>query len=279
MMQRSMEPSDTLDVQSAWAFLRQLSRQPGKAAALAVPRCADAEASQLLDLFLPICRGARAANCVVAHLGQSLDGRIATRTGASQFITGHGDVVHTHRLRALFDAVVVGARTVHFDNPRLNTRLVPGDHPVRVILDPQRKLAATHGVFCDGLAETLVVTSPALAREGARKLGDAEIVPVEMHAGRFVIGALVETLRARGLGRIFVEGGGVTVSEFLRAGALDRLHVAVAPVIMGSGVPVLELPAIDKLSDAMRLAVRHFSLGSDVLFDCDLRTESPRKDQ
>ncbi len=273
-----MEPADTLDVESAWAFLRQLVRESASPAPPSVPRCADAGAKQLLDLFLPICCGSRAATCVVAHLGQSLDGRIATRTGASQFITGHADVVHTHRLRALFDAVVVGARTVQFDNPRLSTRLVAGDHPVRVVLDPQRKLGPRHSVFCDGLAPTLLVTGHAQAR-GASAIGDAEIVAVEMHEGRFVIRALIEALRARGLSRIFVEGGGITVSEFLRAGALDRLHVAVAPVIMGSGVPVLELPPIDKLADAMRLAVRHFSLGSDVLFDCDLRAEAPRKAQ
>ena len=73
---------------------------------------------------------------VVAHLGQSLDGRVATVTGSSRFVTGPEDVRHTHRLRALFDAVLVGARTACIDNPRLTTRLVPGRQPARVIVDP-----------------------------------------------------------------------------------------------------------------------------------------------
>jgi len=274
-----MEKPNTRELDSAWAWLLELaagrtSFDEGRRAAYT-----SAEATQLLDLFLPLCCGERRASLVVAHLGQSLDGRIATRTGASQFITGQADLVHTHRLRALCDAVVVGARTVLFDNPRLTARLATGEHPVRVVLDPARRLSAELGLFHDGLAPTLLVTSLEHASAGEPSIGDAEVVGVRVHEGRFVVARLLETLRARGLGRIFVEGGGVTVSQFLRADVIDRLHVAVAPVIMGSGVPSLELPAIDQLSQALRVATRHYSLGSDVLFDCDMRSVLPYTDQ
>src|SRR5665213_4178598 len=73
---------------------------------------------------------------VLGRVAQSLDGRIASTSGASRWISGPDDIVHTHRLRALFDAVVVGARTVRADNPRLTTRAVEGPSPVRVVLDP-----------------------------------------------------------------------------------------------------------------------------------------------
>ena len=87
---------------------------------------------------------------VVAHLGQSLDGRIAAANGASRWVTGEQDIVHNHRMRALFDAVVVGAGTVRHDDPQLTVRAVPGPHPVRVVLDTQRRLGPDYRVFNDG---------------------------------------------------------------------------------------------------------------------------------
>jgi riboflavin biosynthesis pyrimidine reductase len=83
-------------------------------------------------------------------------------------------------------------------------------------------------------------------------------------------GAVVALLRARGLNRILIEGGGVTVSRFLQAGMLDRLHVSVAPLILGSGRPSFTLPEIETLDQGLRPPVRHFRLGTDLLFDLDL---------
>lgn len=229
-----------------------------------------AEAQALLELFAPLVTGASAHELVIGHLGQSLDGRVATPSGASQFITGREDVVHTHRLRALSDAVIVGVRTVELDDPQLTTRLVSGAHPTRVVLDPQAKLASQQRkLFEEGAAPTLVLTGAhALAREQQR--GAATWLPVPCRAGRFELSALLAGLRARGLRRLFVEGGGVTVSAFLAAGLLDRLHVSVAPIILGSGAPAFALPPIDRLDEAVQLSCRHHTLGRDVLFDCAL---------
>lgn len=241
------------------------------------------EARELLDQLAPLCAGERGASIVFAHLGQSLDGRIATRTGSSQFITGEGDLTHTHRLRALSDAVVVGARTVVHDDPRLTTRLVSGAHPTRVILDPKGRLGTEHGVFSDGLSSTLLVRSEADC-PAAGSYGATEILGAPVVDGYFVLDVVLHRLRERGLRRIFVEGGGVTVSRFLEAGLLDRLHVCVAPMILGSGLPAFAFAPIDVLSQAMRFCARHFSLGPDVLFDCDPRStagtdKGPRNDQ
>lgn len=76
---------------------------------------------------------------------------------------------------------------------------------------------------------------------------------------------------ARGCARLFVEGGGVTVSAFLAAGLLDRVQVAVAPMFIGGGRPAFRLPAANLLRDVARPAYRVFRMGGDVLFDCDLR--------
>ena len=98
-------------------------------------------ARRLIELYLPLC-GDCPERFVVAHLGQSLDGRIATVDGSSRWVTGPEDVAHNHRMRALFDAVVVGAETVRQDDPQLTVRLVPGRNPTRVVLDPGRRLKA-----------------------------------------------------------------------------------------------------------------------------------------
>jgi riboflavin-specific deaminase-like protein len=226
-------------------------------------------ARALLELHLPLCVGERSQSLVVAHLGQSLDGRVATVTGASRFITGPEDLRHMHRLRALFDAVVVGARTACLDDPQLTTRLVPGRNPARVVLDPHARLGSHLQLLRDGSAPTLL-----LRAEGAGgELATAHVAQAELeHAGgTFAPKTVLATLRARGLRRIFVEGGGITVSRFLQAGALDRLQLAVAPKIIGSGAPALSLRPIEELADALEVRSRRFALGPDVLFDCDLR--------
>jgi len=224
-------------------------------------------ANLLFDLYLPLVVGRHCRNLTVGHLGQSLDARVATPTGASQFITSREDIVHTHRLRALFDAVVVGANTVQADNPRLTTRLVPGDNPTRVVLDPSCRLDRRFNVFSDGEAPTLVCTADA---KPPSPTGTVQWMTVPAHGGQFEAGALIDALRRRGLCRLFIEGGGVTVSHFLAARRLHRLHVSVAPVILGSGAPSVALPPIDQLEEAMRFHCRHFSLGPDLLFDCEL---------
>lgn len=231
----------------------------------------DAAAAELLDVYAPLCVGGSSAQLVLAHLGQSLDGRLATITGASRFVTGPEDLRHTHRLRALFDAVVVGAQTACVDDPQLTTRLVPGRHPTRIVLDPHGRLDPNLQVLNDGRAPTLIVTSNSAPYARARLAGHVEVVEVACPTGQLCLPEILEQLRLRGLCRIFIEGGGVTVSRFLQAGLLQRLHVVVAPMILGSGTPAVQLEPIEQIAEAITLHCRRFVLGSDVLFDCDLR--------
>jgi riboflavin-specific deaminase-like protein len=225
-----------------------------------------AEARRLIALYLPLCRDCP-DRFVVAHLGQSLDGRIAAVDGSSRWVTGPEDVAHNHRMRALFDAVVVGAGTIEADDPKLTVRLVPGRNPTRVVLDPRRRLRADHGVFTDGAAPTLVLCADERGRPGGR-LGQAEVIGVATANGALSPAAVLDLLAVRGLRRVFVEGGGITVSRFLAAGCLHRLQITIAPLIIGSGHPSISLPEIGRLSDGLRPSVRRFDLGSDVLFEC-----------
>lgn len=228
------------------------------------------EAIELFDRYAPLCLGARARRLVVAHLGQSLDGRVSATPDAARFITGPEDVEHTHRLRALFDAVMIGAQTAAVDDPHLTTRLVPGAQPVRVVLDPRARLDHGLRVLSDGEADTLVVTATgagARHRDLSPRIGVLEAPLVN---GCFVLPRVLDALAERGLRRVFIEGGGVTVTRFLDAGLLDRLHLTIVPRNVGDGTPGVALQPTSDLTAIPRVRSRRFALGADVLFDCDL---------
>ncbi len=239
----------------------------GRAAGFELAAEAEREAVELLELYLPLCVGASSETLIVGHLGQSLDGQIATSSGASQYVTGPENIRHLHRLRALFDAVIVGANTVEFDNPQLTTRLVSGPNPARVVLDPSRRLHGTQTLFEDGVAPTLVLC--ASGSEKRNGFSHAEVLGLAGTNELLPVRNVIETLHGRGLKRLFVEGGGVTVSRFLAAGAFHRLHLTVSSVFLGAGRPGIQLPGITGLEGALRPKVRRFTLGEDVLFDCD----------
>jgi riboflavin-specific deaminase-like protein len=219
------------------------------------------------DVLAPLRNAPPDRPYVVAQLGQSLDGRIATSSGESRWINHDCALDHLHALRAHVDAVVVGVGTVLADDPRLNVRRVQGRSPARVIIDPSGKLPGT--ALClngDGVARYVVRGADGPSHDGI------ETIMVPRTHERLSPQAIVEALFARGLRRILIEGGAWTVSSFIAARAVDRLHVLVAPVILGSGKTGLSLPPIDRLADALRPATRvHILADGDVLFDCDLR--------
>ncbi len=234
---------------------------------------ADDPDRELVDRYGPLV--ARGADHVIAQLGQSLDGFIASRTGDAEFVTGEADREHLHRMRALVDAVVVGAGTVTADDCRLTVRAVPGRDPVRVVLDPRARIPRESQVLTDGAAPTLWLVGPAaevpqdLAAHVTvvRLAGDGPAPPAEV----------LQLLRAHGLGRVLVEGGGRVVSAFLTAGVLDRLFLTTAPLLIGDGVPGLRFTGSDVLAEAIRSRSRRFVLGEDVCTELDLR--APQSDR
>ncbi|MBL8805524.1 MAG: RibD family protein [Rhodospirillales bacterium] len=202
---------------------------------------------------------------VVALLGQSLDGRIATLSGHSHYVNCEAALLHLHRMRALADAVIVGAGTVALDDPQLTVRRCEGRTRLRVVVDPDARAPAERKVFADGRAPTLL----ARCREAAVPAG-AEAVTVARKDNAMDIGALLDTLYSRGVRLALVEGGGRTVSHFMASRRVDRLQLAIAPLVIGSGRPSIALPPIETLADALRPPTRRFALGADTLFECRL---------
>jgi riboflavin-specific deaminase-like protein len=205
---------------------------------------------------------------VVAQLGQTLDGRIATVAGASKYISGSEALKHLHRLRGAVDAVIVGVGTVVADDPQLTTRLVDGPNPLRVVLDPSGRLPPDARLLKDGAAPVLVVTAPGnTVPPGA----DALYIEPEPEGG-FCPHTILQAMAAKGFRRLLVEGGAETLSRFLDAGAVDLLHVLVAPMILGSGKAGLRMRPVERLDDALRPATEvHLFEDGDVLFTCALR--------
>ncbi|MGW8950318.1 RibD family protein [Streptomyces sp. NPDC055709] len=273
-----------LDAPGAWEQLLGIrSQERADAAGLHrdtdgrhVWRNATPEADVLADRYLSLCLAG--PRFTFAQLGQSLDGFIATRKGDADYVTGAEDREHLHRLRALADAVVVGAGTAVADDPRLTVRACTGPNPVRVVLDPHGRVPLRRQVFTDGAAPTLWVVGADSERgqagPDAERMPGVDVLTLPDRAA-FAPGRLVHELARRGLGRVLVEGGGVTVSRFLHEGALDRLYVTVAPVLIGDGVPGLGFPGPELMRDALRPPTRRAFLGEDTLFEFDLRTPHP----
>lgn len=248
-------------------------RQPGVASDGPARETGTSDAQDLRwrAMLDPIRNAAANRPFVVAQLGQSVDGRIATNSGESRWINGDGALDHLHRLRASVDAVVVGIGTVLADDPLLNVRRTQGRHPTRVVIDPSGKLPATARCLAEDGIGRIVIRDDATPRT---TLPGVEVLTCPRVDGRLPPNAIIDALFQRGLRRILIEGGAWTVSAFMDAGMVDRLHMLIAPVILGSGKPGLTLAPIARLADARRpIAGIHVLGETDVLFDCDLRTD------
>ena len=223
--------------------------------------CAEEHAAW--DLYAPLA-GPVAPLFVFAQIGQSLDGRIATESGDAQNISGRDGLKHLHRCRALADVVVVGVNTVLADDPRLTVRLVEGDSPARAIIDPHGRLPDDCPLFAaDG--RTIV-----LRRSDTGRPSGVESVAVPSRAGRLDPQAIIEALGKCGFRTILIEGGATTIGHFLDAGVLDRLHVSIAPLLIGAGPAGLKTSPVQTLTEARRPETRVYGLGTDIIFDCDL---------
>ena len=225
-----------------------------------------------------MCAASAARPVTIGHLGQSLDGYVATSTGDSQFVNDPQNIVHLHRMRALCDAVVVGGATVRDDDPQLTTRLASGDNPLRVIIDPRARLRPR--IRCSATARRDLagdtgrgsVTRP----DSVRTCRCWRWAPIGTESG--FAPCRCPALLARGCHAVFVEGGGITVSRFMNAGLLDRVQIAVAPLFIGHGRAGMRLAARQSLQDCLRPRTDCFAWVSTCcsIVICARRSDGPR---
>lgn len=222
------------------------------------------------DIRTLVPPGLRDEMTIIGQLGQTLDGRIATETGHSRYVNGLASLTHLHRLRACVDAVLVGIGTALADDPQLNVRLTKGANPVRIVLDPSARLTPNAKVWHeDGTRRLWLVNNI----PSSPMPPGVELIVLNTPSGHIDPKDILRALHARGLRRVLIEGGAETVSRFMRAGCIDRLHLLVAPIIMGSGRPAFNLPAIQTMDEALRLHTKAYVLEDEVVYDIDLSAQ------
>ena len=207
---------------------------------------------------------------VTVSYAQTLDGRIATRTGDSRWVSCPDSLIFAHCLRAEHDAVLVGVGTVVADDPRLTTRLVPGPSPRRVVVDSRLRLPLEAAVLRDGATRATVVVAthvaPADRVDHLRALGATVLLAEAEADGRVKLGDALRMLARDGVGSLLIEGGSGMITAALRAGVVDRLAVCVAPKLVGSGIEAVGNLDITRMGDALRLSdVAVVRLGDDLL--------------
>jgi diaminohydroxyphosphoribosylaminopyrimidine deaminase/5-amino-6-(5-phosphoribosylamino)uracil reductase len=209
---------------------------------------------------------------VTIKFAQTLDGRIATASGSSRWISSAESLKLAHKLRAQSDAILVGAGTVLKDNPELTTRLVKGRNPLRIVLDSNLKIPPDVAVFKNvDKARTLVATTAwdahkTLAERRARGL-EVLIVPPDAN-GQVDLKQLLKTLGEREITSVLVEGGAETITSFLRLGLADRVIAIIAPKILGKGTATIGELNITDLSQALKLSLtRVYRSGEDIVVE------------
>jgi riboflavin-specific deaminase-like protein len=208
---------------------------------------------------------------VTVKLAQTLDGRIATATGHSQWISGEASRRLAHQLRAEHDAVLVGIGTVLSDDPRLTVRLVDGRNPLRIVVDTSLRTPLTCNLMSDDPARTTIFVGPDAAGEQisrVRQLGAAVVVVPLDAGGRLNLEDVLRRLGDQGVRSLMVEGGAAIVTSLLRLGVVDRMVISIAPKLLGDGLEAIGDLGIRRLGDAIcfsRSTVRQ--LGADIVFD------------
>jgi GTP cyclohydrolase II len=214
---------------------------------------------------------------VVLKYAQTLDGRIATGTGDSKWISGEEERRLSHALRAACDAVLVGIGTVVQDDPRLTVRMVQGVSPVRVVVDSTLRIPLDANVL-DGEAPSVVLTTPRcdpVVRDElrARAVG-VEVVPAGR--GGVDLAAALEVLRQLGVQSLLVEGGAKIITSLLLEDLVDRLVVSVSPTIIGRGREAVGDLGIERVAEGIRLSRRRiFTTPEDILVAWDVGPGRP----
>lgn len=213
---------------------------------------------------------------VTLKYAQTLDGRIATSTGHSRWISSPPSRRFAHRLRHAHDAILVGIGTVLSDDPELTVRLVRGKNPLRIVLDSRLRIPLTARILQEqDQAKTLMVTTDHADRKKLSQLNDRGIetliLPVES-SGRIDLNRLLRELGSRGIASVLVEGGSGILTALMAQDLADRLIAIIAPKISGRGIEAVGQLNITSMGKAIGLVFRKiYRKGDDLIIDSRFR--------
>jgi 3,4-dihydroxy 2-butanone 4-phosphate synthase/GTP cyclohydrolase II len=218
---------------------------------------------------------------VTVHYAQTIDGRIATRTGDARWVSGERSLRLAHELRAAHDAVLVGIGTVLADDPQLTVRLVPGRSPVRIVVDGRLRVPPDASVLASTDGLTIIATTPEASEERAAAIRSRGARVLRVNAdvdGHVDLHDLLTRLRAEGIRSLLIEGGRGIITAVLHQRLVDRLTVCIAPKVIGEGIAAVGDLHIDRLRDAMTFERAGFiACGGDVVFYGEpVRDAAPR---
>jgi diaminohydroxyphosphoribosylaminopyrimidine deaminase/5-amino-6-(5-phosphoribosylamino)uracil reductase len=220
---------------------------------------------KFLQIYLPYCLMKLHAikfgrSLAVAHFAQTLDGKIATATGDSKWIGNEENLIHAHRMRALCDAIMVGSGTVKFDKPKLTVRMVPGKNPHRVVI----------GNSCEDFHSLLEACPDEVTVLGSIDCTFPEGVnyfKLETNGDHIAAETILQFLFSRGIYSVYLEGGPLTTSNFLKDKKVDILQLHLAPMLFGSGKQAIKLPHIEQVTDGVQFEnFRFWKMGDAIMF-------------
>ncbi len=217
-----------------------------------------------LGIYLPYCFAPIKAKFVkkafaVSHFAQSLDGKIATNNGHSQWIGNNENLVHAHRMRSLCDGVLIGSKTLEKDRPSLTVRHVRGPDPVKIVIGNGDY---DFGCLLKNGGKLIYVTS-------LKSVDGPEILRIEVNKtdGILDCNEILRRLFNEGIYSVYIEGGGYTASSFLNFKTIDVIQLHISPIIIGSGIADFSLPEIETVDKSIKFSDYHFfPLGNHILF-------------
>jgi len=227
----------------------------------------NAQELRLLKLYLPYALlpyySKKHKKCyAISHFAQTLDGRIASCSGDSRWIGNEENLIHAHRMRALCDAILIGANTLDADDPSLNVRLVKGDDPIKVIIggdklpiDTYKAVDSSTLLFCQNHSESTLVAQKIFLDKD----------PL------FNAKKILQSLYDRGIHSVYIEGGAFTTSNFLKQRQLDQVQIHVSPQILGSGTDSFCFEGVLNMEQSIKFkAPKFIPIGDDIMFTGNL---------
>jgi diaminohydroxyphosphoribosylaminopyrimidine deaminase / 5-amino-6-(5-phosphoribosylamino)uracil reductase len=228
--------------------------------------------THLMIQYLPHCfnseiAGRKKRTFSILHLAQSLDGRIATISGHSKWVSNQENLIHSHRMRALCDGVMIGANTLKADTPELTVRFVKGPNPCKIIL-------ANKPCNFDTLQKSKDKILLFTHNTNFEAIEGVEIILLPNGIDQLITEIILKELFNRNIFTLYIEGGAKTASLFISEKMADKLQLFISPQIFGSGINSFSLPVIEKVDDAVLFSSASFyPMGNGVLFEGELKTD------